>query len=162
MYCITSIVHCYTIDNEKYFQKVSFCVITHLIDRNGRTVCKDMVTMEIYEAPRTGRGQPAGHRSRVRVQPWGLRPRLQYSQLAQQPSQPSPNFSILRQYRASSDAGLSGVRMLSLYSQAGSTKVSDFLHIYASYKARLKRRGNYSLSYLFIESITVVSMLEWS
>ena len=30
----------YTIYNEKYFQKVSFCVITHLIGQNGRAVCK--------------------------------------------------------------------------------------------------------------------------
>ena len=28
----------YTIYNEKYFQKVSFCVITHLIGQNGRAV----------------------------------------------------------------------------------------------------------------------------
>ena len=28
--------------NEKYFQKVSFCVITHPIGQNGRTVCKSM------------------------------------------------------------------------------------------------------------------------
>ena len=26
--------------NEKYFQKVSFCVITHPIGQNGRAVCK--------------------------------------------------------------------------------------------------------------------------
>ena len=30
----------YTIYNEKYFQKVSFCVITHPIGQNGRAVCK--------------------------------------------------------------------------------------------------------------------------
>ena len=35
----------YTIYNEKYFQKVSFCVITHPIGQNGRAVCKNMVTM---------------------------------------------------------------------------------------------------------------------
>ena len=30
----------YTIYNEKYFQKVSFCVITHPIGQNSRAVCK--------------------------------------------------------------------------------------------------------------------------
>ena len=35
-----SIIICYTIYNEKYFQKVSFCVITHPIGQNGRAVCK--------------------------------------------------------------------------------------------------------------------------
>ena len=30
----------YTIYNEKYFQNVSFCVITHPIGQNGRAVCK--------------------------------------------------------------------------------------------------------------------------
>ena len=50
---------------------------------------------------------------------------------------------------ASIDAGLSGVRTSSLYSQAGPTKVSDFSHIYASCKARLKRRVNCSLSYRY-------------
>ena len=33
-------MHYYTIYNEKYFQKVSFCVITHMIGQNGRAVCK--------------------------------------------------------------------------------------------------------------------------
>ena len=36
--------------NEKYFQKVSFCVITHPIGQNSRAVCKNMVTMEIHKA----------------------------------------------------------------------------------------------------------------
>ena len=30
----------YTIYNKKYFQKVSFCVITHPIGQNGGAVCK--------------------------------------------------------------------------------------------------------------------------
>ena len=62
---------CYTIRNEKYFQKVSFCVITHPIGQNGRAVCKNMVTMEMNEAQSAARSaRPAGHiiehRSRVR------------------------------------------------------------------------------------------------
>ena len=77
----------YTIYNEKYFQKVSFCVITHPIGQNGRAVCKKH---GIHGDARGARrralgaaGRPVGHRSRVRVleyeyvrvQPWG-RPAL--------------------------------------------------------------------------------------
>ena len=77
----------YTIYNEKYFQKVSFCVITHLIGQNGRAVCKKHGNHgDAYArgAKRRALGA-AGHRSRVRVHtstalgPTGPRPRLQYS-----------------------------------------------------------------------------------
>ena len=65
--------------NEKYFQKVSFCVITHPIGQNGRTVCKKHGNHGDARGAkcRARRGRPAGHPSRVqvleyvRVQPWG-------------------------------------------------------------------------------------------
>ena len=40
--------------------------------------------------------------------------------------------------------------------------LTSSIYIYASCKARLKRLGNCLLSYLFIESGTIVSVLEWS
>ena len=41
-YQVDHCMRCYVfiIYNEKYFQKVSFCVITHPIGQNGRAVCK--------------------------------------------------------------------------------------------------------------------------
>ncbi|MCG8623047.1 MAG: hypothetical protein MJE68_13760 [Proteobacteria bacterium] len=56
----------YTTYNEKYFQKVSFCVITHLIGQNGRAVCKKHGNHGDARGAKR-RGRPAGHRSQVRV-----------------------------------------------------------------------------------------------
>ena len=81
---------CYTIYNEKYFQKVSFCVITHPIGQNGRAVCKNMVTMEMHDAQSAARSaRPAivrvleleleYVRTSTALGPVGPRPRLQYS-----------------------------------------------------------------------------------
>ena len=61
----------YTIYNEKYFQKVSFCVITHLIGQNGRAVCKkhgnhgDAYARGAKRCALGAAGRPAGHESRV-------------------------------------------------------------------------------------------------
>ena len=78
----------YTIYNEKYFQKVSFCVITHPIGQNGRAVCKKHGNHGDTRArrkapPRAPRGRPAINRefeySSTALGPAGPRPRLQYS-----------------------------------------------------------------------------------
>ena len=83
----------YTIYNEKYFQKVSFCVITHLIGQNGRAVCKkhgnhgDAYARGAKRRALGAAGRPsiASSSTRVRVHtstalgPTGPRPRLQYS-----------------------------------------------------------------------------------
>ena len=84
--------YCYTIYNEKYFQKVSFCVITYPIGQNGRAVCKKHGNHgDARGAKCRAAGQPAiDHKfeyssTRVRVRtstalgPAGPRPRLQYS-----------------------------------------------------------------------------------
>ena len=38
--CNCNYYNYYTIYNEKYFRKVSLCVLTHLIGQNDRAVCK--------------------------------------------------------------------------------------------------------------------------
>ena len=68
-------MHVYTIYNEKYFQKFSFCVITHLIGQNGRAVCENMLTMEMYEVQSAScvlgaAYRPSIDREYVQVQPW--------------------------------------------------------------------------------------------
>ena len=108
--------------NEKYFQKVSFCVITHPIGQNRRAVCKKHVTMEMHEAQSAAHSaRPAGHRSRVRV-------RVEYSLGAGRPSAQLASYSLASLALisqscagASINAGLSGVKTSSLYSQAGLT-----------------------------------------
>ena len=90
----------YTIYNEKYFQKVSFCVITHLIGQNGRAVCKqhgnhgDAYARGAKRRALGVAGLPAvpyrmdmaGHRSRVRVLEYEYIRTYEYSLGADPPS----------------------------------------------------------------------------
>ena len=64
-----NVMYYYTIYNEKYFQKVSFCVITHPIGQNSRAVCKKHGNHGAGDARGAKRRalSAAGHRSRVRV-----------------------------------------------------------------------------------------------
>ena len=82
---------CYTyhnIYNEKYFQKVSFCVITHPIGGNSRAVCKkhgnhgDQDARSRRKAPRAGHFEYEYEYQATALGPAGPRPRLQYSYLA--------------------------------------------------------------------------------
>ena len=143
---------------------MSFCVITHPIGQNGRAVCKKHCgnhgAGDARGAKRralSAAGRPAIDREYefdrvleyVRVQPGG-RPALGLGCSIASYSLASLALISRSCAGTSIDAGLSGgVRTSSLYSQAGPTKVSDFSHIYASCKARLKRRVNCSLSYRY-------------
>ena len=143
---------------------MSFCVITHPIGQNGRAVCKKHCNHGDARARGAKRralgaaGRPAIDRelsssTRVRTSTAlgsaGPRPRLACSIAITSYSLASLAIISRSCAGTSIDAGLSGVRTSSLYSQARPTKVSDFSHIYASCKARLKRRVNCSLSYRY-------------
>ena len=55
--------------NEKYFQKVSFCVVTHPVGQNGRAVCRKHGNHGDAH-PHDGCG-PAGHQLHNIIQ-WNL------------------------------------------------------------------------------------------
>ena len=61
----------YTIYNEKHFQKVSFCVITHPIGQNrmnGRPCAKNMVTMELAGDARGAKRRALGAAGRPAIE----------------------------------------------------------------------------------------------
>ena len=54
-------------NNKKYFQKVSFCVLTHLIGQTSRAVCKkNMITMEMHVAQSTSCSRAASYQSHIK------------------------------------------------------------------------------------------------